>query len=97
MPQWLARADHTLARLRLERLFLGWHKFCHFRVWYRDELSKYMKDVLLDPRTRQRPYLRGSRLEEMVNNHIRGNRNYTREIHKVLSAELTQRLLIEQK
>src|SRR5206468_5989917 len=36
MPQWMARIDHLLLPLRLERLFLGRHKFSHFRVWYRD-------------------------------------------------------------
>ena len=34
MPQWMARIDHLLAPLHLERLFLGWHKYYHFRVWY---------------------------------------------------------------
>jgi len=38
MPQWMARVDHSFSALHLERLFLGWHKFSHFRVWYRDAL-----------------------------------------------------------
>src|SRR4029077_888936 len=58
MPQWLARLDHIFAPLRLERLFLGRHKVAHFRVWYRHELSHYLKEILLDPLTLQRPYLR---------------------------------------
>lgn len=97
MPQWLARLDHLFAPLHLERRFLGRHKFYHFRVWYRNELSKYVKDILLDPRTRARPYLDGRRLEEIVNSHIKGYRNYTEEIHRVLTSELIQRHLIEQK
>ena len=47
MPQWLARIDHVLSPFRLERLFLGRHKFCHFRVWYRDALSRYVREVLV--------------------------------------------------
>ena len=96
MPQWLARIDHILAPLHLERLFLGRHKFYHFRVWYRDELSQYVKDMLLDSCTRKRPYLRETFLEEMVNSHLKGNRNYTLEIHRALTIELIQRQLIEQ-
>jgi len=96
MPQWLAGIDHALRPLRLERLFLGRHKFYHFRVWYRDELSQYAKDILLDSRTRQRPYLLGNLLEAMVNAHTSGKRNYTSEIHRALTIELIQRLLIEQ-
>jgi asparagine synthase (glutamine-hydrolysing) len=96
MPQWVAGIDHILAPLRLERLFLGRHKFYHFRVWYRDKLSQYLKDVLLDPCTRNRSYFRGSVLEEMVNSHVKGHRNYTSEIHQCLTTELIQRQLVEQ-
>jgi asparagine synthase (glutamine-hydrolysing) len=96
MPNWLARVDHVLAPLHLERLFLGRHKFHHFRLWYRDELSQYVKGILLDSRTLGRSYLQAHRLEEMVEGHTRGNRNYTREIHKLLATELIQRQFIEQ-
>jgi asparagine synthase (glutamine-hydrolysing) len=97
MPQWLARLDHTFEPLHFERIFLGRHKFYHFRLWYRNELSHYIKDVLLDPRTLSRPYLNGRRLEGMVRNHVEGKGNYTLEIHRVLSSELIQRQLIEMK
>ena len=96
MPQWLARLDHALARLHLESCFLGRHKFHHFRVWYRDQLHDYVKDILLDPQTRSRPYFRGAALDDMVADHIRGDRNYTLEIHRALTCELVQRQLIEQ-
>jgi asparagine synthase (glutamine-hydrolysing) len=96
MPQWLAAADHVLARLRLERMFLGRHKFYHFRVWYRDRLAGYIQDVLLDPRARTRPYVDGRNLEHLVNEHVRGVRNHTVAIHQALTAELTYRQLIEQ-
>jgi asparagine synthase (glutamine-hydrolysing) len=96
MPQWLAGIDHALAPLHLERLFLGRHKFHHFRLFYRDELSGYLQDTLLDSRARSRPYLNGATLERMVTAHIKGNRNYTLEIHKVLTTELIHRHLLEQ-
>ncbi len=96
MPQWLARIDHVLAPLHLERLFLGRHKFYHFRGWYRDRLSQYLKDILLDTRTLNRAYLNGRQVEEIVNSHITGRQNYTSAIHRLLTAELIQRRLIEQ-
>ena len=95
MPQWLAGIDHVLAPLHLERMFLGRHKFYHFRVWYRDQLSQYLKDILLDSRTRQRSYLQWDVLERMVNAHTKGWRNWTQEIHRALTLELLQRQLIE--
>jgi len=95
MPQWLARLDHIFAPLHLEKLFLGRHKVAHFRVWYRDELSGWLKELLLDSNARSRPYLRANSLEAMLKAHIEGRRNYAFEIHKILTVELIQRTLIE--
>jgi asparagine synthase (glutamine-hydrolysing) len=96
MPQWFARMDHVLSPLHLERIFLGRHKFCHFRVWYRDGLSKYAREMLLDPRTLARPYLAPGRVEAIVRGHLKGERNYTSEIHSILTLELVHRLLVDQ-
>jgi asparagine synthase (glutamine-hydrolysing) len=95
MPQGLARIDHLFSPFRLERFFLGRHKFYHFRVWYRDALSDYVREMLLDPRTLSRPYLERNTLESMVQGHIRGDRNYTTGIHKVLTLELVHRLFLD--
>jgi asparagine synthase (glutamine-hydrolysing) len=95
MPQWVARTDHALSSLHLERLFLGRHKFYHFRVWYRDALSAYVREILLDPRTLSRPYVQRNTLEAVVESHCKGNRNYTTEIHKMLTLELISRLFLD--
>lgn len=95
MPQWVAAIDHAFARLHLERLFLGRHKFYHFRLWYRDALSTYVRDMLLDPRTLSRPYLVRNTLEAMVNAHLKGERNFTTAIHKVLTLEHVHRLFLD--
>ena len=94
MPQSIVRADRILHPFHLERLFLGRHKFYHFRVWYRDQLSDYVKQILLDERTLGRPYLDRAFVEKMVKEHTNGTRNYTVEISKVLTMELIQRKLI---
>src|SRR5262249_32020417 len=72
MPQWLARFDHIFAPVHLERLFLGRHKVAHFRVWYRDELSSCLKEMLLDPVTVRRPYFRAGFLERILKDHVNG-------------------------
>jgi asparagine synthase (glutamine-hydrolysing) len=95
MPNWLARIDKFLMLFRLERLFLGRQKFCHFRIWYRDRLAPYIREVLLDPRSLSRPYLQKRKLEHMVAHHVGGKGNFTTELHKLLTLELTQRLLLE--
>jgi len=95
MPQWVAHVDHYLAQLHLERLFLGRHKFCHYRVWYRDGLSGYVREMLLDRRSLSRPYLEPKGLEGIVSGHFKGDRNYTTEIHKLLTLELLHRLFLD--
>src|SRR5205807_9655632 len=79
---------------RSERLFLGRHKFYHFRVWYRDELSGYLKDILLDSTARNRPYFRRAGLEAMIEDHIGGRRNHTLEIQDRKSTRLNSSHLV---
>jgi asparagine synthase (glutamine-hydrolysing) len=95
MPQWLARIDGTVSGLRMERLFLGRHKPFHFRIWYRDTLAPYVRQTLLDDRSRLRPYLDARGVETAVGGHLSGRHNYTVEIHKLLTLELLQRLFLD--
>jgi asparagine synthase (glutamine-hydrolysing) len=96
MPQWLAKADGQLSWLHLERLFLGRHKFYHFRTWYRNALSAYVKEMLLDSRTLSRPVFQRTTLETMVNEHTNGTGNHTLAIHRALSLELMHRRFLDQ-
>jgi len=95
MPQPLVRIDHVLSRLRPERLLFGRHKALHFRVWYRDQLSSYVRQMLLDPLTLSRPYLEKGTVEDIVKKHLDGTANYTAAIHKLLTLELLQRLFLD--
>ena len=95
MPQWAARIDHLLSPLHLERLFLGRHKLLHFRIWYRDSLSDYVRQILLDPRTLSRPHLERKGVEDIVNGHLSGWQNNTTAIHKLLTMELLHRLFLD--
>jgi asparagine synthase (glutamine-hydrolysing) len=95
MPKWLSRIDHFFSSFRLERLFLGRHKLCHYRVWYRDALSAYVREMLLDRRTLSRPYLEPKTVEAIVDGHTKQGLNYTNEIHRLLSLELLHRLFLD--
>lgn len=97
MPQWLTKLDNAVSPLHLEKIFLGRHKYCHFRFWYRHELAPYVREILLDRRTLDRPYLNGHYVKQIVDAHVNGKGNYTSEIHMLLSSELIQRQLIEQR
>jgi len=95
MPQWMARIDHLFAPLHLERLWLGRHKVFHFRVWYRDQLANYVCEMLLDKRSLARPYVVSKKVQAIVKGHLRGDCNYTTEIHRLLTLELTHRLFLD--
>jgi asparagine synthase (glutamine-hydrolysing) len=95
MPQWLARADRVASPLHLERLFLGRHKFYHFRTWYRHALASYVKEVLLDRRALERCYVRPDVLRRIVDEHVTGRGNHTLDIHRALTLELTHRELLD--
>jgi asparagine synthase (glutamine-hydrolysing) len=95
MPQWIAQVDHLFAPLHLERIWLGRHKVFHFRIWYRNELANYVRELLLDQRSLTRPYVNAESVRNIVNGHLKGNRNYTTEIHRLLALELTHRLFLD--
>ena len=51
--------------------------------------------MLLDSRTLSRPYLQRDVLERLVKEHLKGNRNHTTTIHKILTLEHLHRLFID--
>jgi asparagine synthase (glutamine-hydrolysing) len=95
MPRWLSLVNRYIQYVHPEKLFLGRHKFYHFRIWYRDKLSKFIKELLLDSRALQRPYINKHRLEEIVKQHTEGFANHTIELHCILTSELIYRSLID--
>jgi asparagine synthase (glutamine-hydrolysing) len=94
MPHWAAPIDRALGRLSPARFVLGRHKFSHFRSWYRGVLADYVREVLLDPATLRCPFFQRHAVETVVRDHLDGHRNYTVEIHKLLTIELIHRLLV---
>jgi asparagine synthase (glutamine-hydrolysing) len=67
----------------------------HFRVWYRDYLADYVREIMLDARSLARPYVNREGVRRIVNGHLAGHRNYTTEIHRLLTLELTHRLFVD--
>jgi asparagine synthase (glutamine-hydrolysing) len=89
--------DHRLSALHFGRLFLGRHKLLHFRAWYKDSLANYVQQMLLDPVALSRPYVDRKGQETIVRQHVKGERNYTTAIHKLITLELTHRLFVDAK
>lgn len=95
MPDWLVRIDAGLSALRLERLFLGRHKFYHFRTWYRGPLAGYLRDILLAPDARSARWFAPGALRAIVEAHTTGRANHTLELHRALTLELIERELTD--
>jgi asparagine synthase (glutamine-hydrolysing) len=93
MPPWLNSIDRRLAPLHLERLFLGRHKFYHFRVWYRDQLGKSLRSWVTADLDRLGCYREGA-AKQLIQEHVSGRANKTSELHKLLTVTLTDRGLI---
>jgi asparagine synthase (glutamine-hydrolysing) len=92
MPRWLARIDRFLGWIHPERVFLGHHKFYHFRIWYRNQLSGYLQrsiDSSIDY-----PCYRPGAVWKMVNDHVNGRCNHTLALHRMLTVQLIEQLFI---
>jgi asparagine synthase (glutamine-hydrolysing) len=91
----IGRIDYLLSPLHLDKLFMGFSEFRRYRVWFRDQLSDFLKETLLNHKTYNRPYWNEKYIEKIVNDHTNGRGTYLREIRKVLQIELIHRVLIE--
>jgi asparagine synthase (glutamine-hydrolysing) len=91
MPQPLARFDRALEPLHLEKLFLGRHKFYHFRIWYRKQLSGHVRSLGCgsDPGC----YVNGTS-NRIISEHLSGRANHTPELHRLLSVQLIERYFL---
>ena len=90
LPHWLSPIDC----LGSGRRVFGWHKFLHYRKWFRRELADYVAGVLKDAQTRRSPFWNSSFLETLAREHINGRRNYVHEIDSVLTLEAVDRLFL---
>ena len=94
MPDWLTRFDHNALTRRLETLFIGTHKIDHYRLWFRDQLFRYIDEVLSDGPASTRPYLNRHYYEGLTKAHRERTGNHVNEISKLVTLELIQRSLL---
>lgn len=92
MPAPLVKIDRYLRPLHLENLFLGRHKFYHFRIWYRRQLATALRE--LHAASEAPGCYRAGVSEALIDEHTRGRSNRTSEIHKLLTVQLLKRTMI---
>ena len=91
-PGWLSVFDPLLKPLSLFLEITGRHRYLHYRHWFQNELAGHLNDVLGNGRV-QSPFWNDGFLSSMAVDHIRGRKNYTREINAVVTLEAVERLL----
>lgn len=87
MPPALVHVDRRLRGLKLERLFLGRHKFYHFRSWYRGPLAAQVSALSQSLPSLPDPFL-PQVAREVIAAHASGRANHTLAIHKLLSSQI---------
>ena len=95
MTHIVGRLDSLLSPLHLDKIFMGFADYRRYRVWYRDELADYIKDILLSNKALSRPYWDRKVMIRYINDHINGRGTYLREIRKALQIELVHRIFID--
>ncbi|WP_414661882.1 asparagine synthase-related protein [Horticoccus sp. 23ND18S-11] len=92
MPSRFAPIDHRLSSLGIEKLFLGRHKFYHFRIWYKRELSHHITEILRHSDQLQ-PYREGV-VQRILSSHLDGTANNTSALHRCLTIQLLSNTLL---
>ena len=79
---------------------LTWRKKQMFTVpigeWFRGELANFCRDLLLDGRLEARGIIKIENLSQMLEAHLSGLANYTRQLRALMSLEIWFRLFIDQ-
>jgi asparagine synthase (glutamine-hydrolysing) len=92
MPKWLAPLEQRVRSLHPERLFLGRHKFAHFRLWYREPLAGIVRDLLSGF---QAPGFLPGATARVVEEHLTGRANRTRELHQLITLRLIESEILQ--
>jgi asparagine synthase (glutamine-hydrolysing) len=97
LPHWLSPFDSLLNWVDSGVRLFGWHKFLHYRGWFRRELAEYIAGALKEVQTgRTRLFWNSDILEALAHDHITGRRNYVHEIGAILTLDAVDRLLFRE-
>jgi asparagine synthase (glutamine-hydrolysing) len=97
LPHWLCSFDRLFDVVDSRARLFGWHKFLHYRRWFKRELADYIAGTLKEVQTRRSSsFWNFGFLETLAHDHINGRRNYVHEIDAVLTLDAVDRLLFHE-
>jgi asparagine synthase (glutamine-hydrolysing) len=91
----MAKVSSSLPSGLLETRFLGRDKFAHFRLWMRNDISGFVRDMLLSRESPLSNWFETRKIEAMVNDHIGGRANFTDELDKLMTVAVTCQSLLK--
>lgn len=94
-PPSLSLLDSFANTLASTLRVAGTYKYLPYRNWFRRELADYIVGSLSDVRARQSRFWNSNVLGRMADEHLRGRKNYTREINAVVTLATVDRLLFK--
>jgi len=84
MPHWVARIDHAFSSFHLDAWFSEAPRSSISGSGTEMPLLVRLGKCCSTPKS-SRPYIERTTLESVVQSHLKGDRNYTEEIHKLLT------------
>jgi hypothetical protein len=95
LPGRLRMFDPLLTAVDSLRVLPGPHRYLYYPAWIRGVFSEFVCDLLSDRSTAERPYISRTFLERLVAEQARGGGGAAEVINKILTIEMTYRLLLE--
>ena len=90
-PDLLSPIEPIFKAVASRAKLIGLHKYLHYRSWFREDLSEYLREAVAN--ARNQPFWDRRFLEKMAGDHVRGRKNYIQEIDILLTLEAVERLL----
>jgi asparagine synthase (glutamine-hydrolysing) len=79
---------------RFDNIFKGCKEWSFYRCWFKKDLQQYMRSIINDPITLERPIWNKKVIETLVDQHTSGFVNRTWEIDRVLAFEIWMRQML---
>jgi asparagine synthase (glutamine-hydrolysing) len=92
LPHWLSAFDHHFDWIDSSARVFGWHKFLHYRRWFKRELADYVKEALREVKSHRGSLWNPGFLETLADEHIKGHMNYVHEIDAIITLDAVERL-----
>lgn len=97
LPDRLARIMGRSWPMRLaEKLFMGRHKFLHYRGWFRNELSEYLREIIADEEVLSDPCFERKGVKAVVEQHLAGTGNSLFDINRILTLRAIRKTLLSE-